>query len=236
MNIAPPTTDANHQAFRNAPLHENIGMACRRRILARFEEERRDHALTRPCPSCGMPLLSTENDSWDCCDGKRRHWPWPNLPPEMVHLLAAPGFGNLSRILNSMFAMCVITAEKGEGFSIHVGGGAPMMRVNGQLYSKMSRRSEHCWFFVDSTFDPYYKSLTKKELTFVISFRDVLRNYNSRINHSISTFAHPDDGETFPFQENPSQSEILGQLYVWKTLCQLFTLVPLEYLHPARCM
>ena len=40
-------------------------------------------------------------------------------------------------------------------------GGAPMMRVNGQLYSTMSRRSEHCWFFVDGTFDPYYKNLTK---------------------------------------------------------------------------
>ena len=53
--------------------------------------------------------------------------------------------------------MCVLSADKGEGFSLHVGGGAPMMRVNGQLYSMLSRRMEHCWFFVDSSFDPYFK-------------------------------------------------------------------------------
>ena len=67
--------------------------------------------------------------------------------------------------------MCVLSADKGEGFSLHVGGGAPMMRVNGQLYSMLSRRMEHCWFFVDSSFDPYFKKMTKKELSFTRAFR-----------------------------------------------------------------
>ena len=225
MNLAQPSTDAMNQAFRSGT--DNMG--CRRRVLARMIEQSRSQPLMKSCTVCGMPLLLTEPDAWDCSFGKRQHFPWMRLPPEMNDLLVSPGFGNLSRIINSMFAMCVLSADKGEGFSLHVGGGAPMMRVNGQLYSMISRRMEHCWFFVDSSFDPYFKKMTKKELSFARAFRDILRAYNSRVSQSISTFTHPDDEETFPFPELPSHTEILGSLYV----CAPDNVVSIVYVGPS---
>ena len=174
--------DPCHQSFRKGSANTS-----RERILRNLEVEGRNTTkYQRLCTSCGHSLLRSEKENWCCGGGTKTHYPWRSQSAEMRKLMDTPGFGNLSRIINSLFALGVLHApEKGEGLTLHKGGGAPMLRVNGQLHATISRRAQNCWFIVDSHFDKYFSSLTKKELTLAAQFRSILRRDN--VHFSVSS-------------------------------------------------
>jgi len=138
--------------------------------------------LTKNCTHCGMRLLLDENNGWCCGAGTKRHKPWPEIPSELARIMdeRPQKFSDLSRVFNSLFCSAVLHAGSNEeGFSYHVSNGPPCMRFSGNLYARLMRTSQHCWFLNDARFAVAYRSLSSNDKQIVRNIASVLIYHNS---------------------------------------------------------
>ena len=123
----------------------------------------------RKCPYCGIMLLGahrrnrfSEPDGW-CCGGERanrQHVFWPGQLPwqlECIH-----DFSQYARVINSLLSVAVIHGSRDQGHSYRMlSYQAPVMTINGQIYARLMRDANRCWFVHDADYDRNLMSLLK---------------------------------------------------------------------------
>ena len=120
----------------------------------------------RKCPHCGIMIIGchtrkpfAERDEWCCGRGFRQHLLWPPLPPDIVEDY---DFSKYARVINSLLSVAVIHGPRKEGLSYRtLSYQAPVMTLNGQVYARLMRNANHCWFIHDADYDKTLLSLLK---------------------------------------------------------------------------
>jgi len=111
----------------------------------------------RRCRFCSAILLGSSQDSLFaekdifCCGfGARRHDPWHALPNSFDSMV----FTKVARVVNCLLSPTTIHGDAGEGIGYrHLSYQAPVMTINGQLYSRFMRNPSNCWFLHDAKYD-----------------------------------------------------------------------------------
>ena len=156
--------------------------AFRTTVETASRKESRDHVIAvleckyvdvRMCFHCGIPLLPTEHDTWCCGKGGRMHPSWDPPPPDLMKLISCPAWGHISRIVNSLFTMTVMHS-KDRGLWYHLGSLAPAMRVQGHIYARLMRNTDHFWFVSDAAYGQGYKDLSAQQKNMVHIFHRIL--------------------------------------------------------------
>jgi len=132
------------------------------------------------CSFCGMRLLPGEQQYWCCGRGGKQHIPWDPLPQDMEVLIQKKSWGPLSRIINSLFSL-VVLHSKDPGISYHIGAAAPAMRLQGHMYTRLMKTSEHFWFVADGKYGMGYDSLSESQKSMVHTFHRILLRENRMI-------------------------------------------------------
>ena len=151
----------------------------------------------RRCQHCGIMLLGyngqtsfAEMNGW-CCGGatqNRRHIPWPVLPWDVT----VTDFSKSARVINSLLSVAVIHGQRDEGMSYrHLSYQAPVMTVNGQVYSRLVRDAKKCWFIHDADYDDRLLALLKsaEETRILHRFTRLLQENNS-LHRNINDTIH----------------------------------------------
>ena len=170
------------QQFRSGIVADTSVQESRAVILDTF---RNTPVAVRQCPFCGIMLIGShrrpfaENDGW-CCGGEtktRQHRFWPPLPWE----IDAYDFSGYARVINSLLSVAVIHGSRDEGLSYRrLSYQAPVMTVNGQLYARLMRDANRCWFVHDSDYEIRLLALLKssEESNVLTLFTRVLQENN----------------------------------------------------------
>ena len=165
---------------------DNTIQASRLVILESFQ---RMILSVRKCPYCGIMLLGahrrnrfSEPDGW-CCGGEhpnRQHMFWPGPLPwqlECIH-----DFSKCARVVNSLLSIAVIHGSRDQGLSYRVlGYQAPVMTINGQVYARLMRDANRCWFIHDADYDRNLISLLKsaEQVQVLELFTQLLQSNNT---------------------------------------------------------
>lgn len=158
------------QAFRGSLGSHDTEIASRQHVLAVLASE---HVVFLKCYHCGLSLLRNEHHFECCGKGTRMHPPWELPPPDLIELFCKPGFGAVSRIINTLFSTTILHS-KDKGLWYHVGAAAPAMRLQGHLYAKMMRTASNFWFVADASYGQGYSSLCEREKQWVHIFHRIL--------------------------------------------------------------
>ena len=166
--------------------------AFRTSVETASRKESRDHVKAvlecqyvdvRTCWYCGFALLPTEHETWCCGKGTRMHPPWDPPPPDLIQLISIPAWGHISRIVNSLFTMTVLHS-KDRGLWYHLGTHAPAMRLQGHLYARLMRTTDHFWFVSDASYGQGYKDLSAAQKNMVHTFHRILLRESRMFNVS----------------------------------------------------
>ena len=176
-------TTAPSQQFRSSGSGPEV-QESRDVILETFA---RSLKAVRTCPICNIQLIGkhgkvpfAEPDGW-CCGGanrSRQHRYWPTIPWD----LATYDFSRCARVVNSLLSVAVVHGARDEGLSYRpLSYQAPVMTVNGQIYARLMRDANRCWFVHDSEYDRNLLALLKSaDETMVLTlFTRLLRKHNS---------------------------------------------------------
>ena len=145
---------------------------CRLRVLDFMKAQR---ASTHHCIYCNTLLLTTEISGFCCGKSNRKHWPWPKPSTELQRIYDTPGLASQARMLNSLFSSSVVySSEPGHGFTYHTRSGPPTLRISGQLYNRMMRTADNCWFVHDASYPETFRRLSDRFQTIARSFRSLL--------------------------------------------------------------
>ena len=174
---------APSQQFRSSG--HGAGMQASREII--LETFARSPIAVRQCPVCNIQLLGrdrlkpfAEVDGW-CCGGptrNRQHKYWPLIPWQIDVF----DFSRYARVLNSLLSVAVIHGARDEGLSYRtLSYQAPVMTVNGQVYARLMRDANHCWFVYDADYQSTLLALLKsaEETEVLHSFTRLLQQHNS---------------------------------------------------------
>jgi len=111
------------------------------------------------------------------------HWNWTLPDQELQKFYDTPGIGDASRMINSLFSLgTILSAEKGTGFSYHVGHHSPCLRVCGTLHQRLQRTTESCWFVHDASYTKTFQRLSAK-------FQSATRWFRQHLLKSSNPFA-----------------------------------------------
>ena len=148
------------------------------------------HVLMPRCDYCSILLMEHESmHKYSCCGkGTRMHPPWTPPPPDLVELFETRAWSPISRIVNSLFSTTVLHS-KDKGIWYHVGSGAPAMRVQGHLYSRVMRTTANFWFVADAKYGQGYKDLSEAQKQLVHRFHRILLRH-SRMVHASADFSN----------------------------------------------
>ena len=176
-------TTAPSQQFRSSGSGPEV-QESRDVILETFA---RSLKAVRSCPICNIQLIGkhgkvpfAEPNGW-CCGGanrSRQHRYWPTIPWD----LATYDFSRCARVVNSLLSVAVVHGARDEGLSYRpLSYQAPVMTVNGQIYARLMRDANRCWFVHDSEYDRNLLALLKSaDETMVLTlFTRLLRKHNS---------------------------------------------------------
>ena len=225
---SPMLTTAPLQQFRGSRGDGNVQVS--RDVIK--EVLNKGLLAVRSCPSCGIMLLGkarsspfAEPDGW-CCGGpthSRQHVFWPSLPWE----LDAFDFSRYARVLNSLLSVAVIHGPRDQGLSYRMlSYQAPVMTLNGQVYARLMRDANRCWFVHDSDYERTLLSLLKSaEETMVLQlFTRLLQQTNSLHRNFEQTIAmHAASRVTIRLEEETR-------------MCSIYVDNGNVYLPPARSM
>ena len=171
--------DRSSHAFRN--VNDTCGATQSSRVASRKEIDKGllGCVITvNKCASCGMSILTSERDGFCCRQGRGRHWPWVRVP-HMEDLYMNPMFGELSRVVNSIFCLSVVHSPDDPGLAYTTRrGGKPMMNISGTLHARFMRTPHNCWFIHDATYAQQYSRLRRDGKLLVSRFREILRQSN----------------------------------------------------------
>ena len=174
MTSSSMSTTAVSQQFRSG-----IGLGGESRIQASrtmiLESFQRMNVSVRKCSECGIMLLGahrtnsrglnrfSEPDGW-CCGGAyatRQHMFWPGQLPWQLDCIH--DFSQYARVINSLLSVAVIHGSRDQGHSYRVlGYQAPVMTINGQVYARLMRDANRCWFVHDADYDKNLMFFAKK--------------------------------------------------------------------------
>jgi len=112
----------------------------------------------------------------------------------MKTLIQNRQWGPLSRIINSLFSL-VVLHSKDPGITYYVGAAAPAMRIQGHMYARLMRQSEHFWFVSDGKYGRGYESLTDGQKSLVHRFHRILLRESKLVNVNQDITNRPKIGE-----------------------------------------
>jgi len=151
---------APSQMFRSTALEDNgiesSSSASRKHVQKILDAQ---SPRVRRCLICSAILLGgssqaqdpfRELDSFCCGLGTRQHELWTPLPHRFDHMV----YTKCARVINCLLSPTTIHGDAGEGLGYrYLSYQAPVMTINGQLYSRFMRSPSNCWFLNDSSFD-----------------------------------------------------------------------------------
>lgn len=191
LNLTQPLeTGADNDAYTQLAKYRTQTARSKAHVL---DVLRLRHVSLPRCDHCKILMLVHEIDHKHkyvaCCGkGSRMHPPWTPPPVDLIAIFETRGWSAISRIVNSLFTTTVLHS-KDKGIWYHVGCGAPAMRVQGHLYSRVMRTTANFWFVADAKYGQGYKDLSDAQKQLVHRFHRILLR-DSRMVHASPDFSN----------------------------------------------